>query len=78
MGIKVSTLRKLLDEVPDYAIVSAYEGEDIGINIDDVDEDLNWWIRASYHGGREEPLFTKGFERDKNIPAPKKFWPHER
>ena len=55
--ITVKTLKKLLSEVPDDAEVSAYEGEDIGINIDY--DDNNWWIRANY--GKPEETYTKGF-----------------
>jgi hypothetical protein len=55
--ITVKTLRKLLEEVPDYAEVSAYEGEDIGFNIDcDV---RDWWITANQ--SNVEETYTEGF-----------------
>jgi len=57
--IKVSMLKKLLAQLPDDALVSAYEGEDSGISIHH--EDKYWWIRARPTGIKEK-TFTAGFD----------------
>ena len=43
--ITVKELKKLLENIPDDAVVSAYEGEDIGFNIST--DKAYWWIRAN-------------------------------
>lgn len=59
--IKVSMLKKLLDQLPGDALVSAYEGEDTGINVHHGD--LNWWIRCRYdYPHKKEKTFTTGFD----------------
>jgi len=55
--ISVKKLKKLLAEIPDNAMVYAYEGEDVGIGIE-LDEN-RWWIRANEDG---KDNYTEGFK----------------
>ena len=55
--ITAKTLKNLLKEIPDDALVHVYEGESIGISI--YNEDKNWWIEA---GNNEIDTYTEGFK----------------
>ena len=61
--ITVKTLKTLLKQIPDTALVWGYEGEDIGIGViegDDNRDSKTWWIRAT---GSGEDNYTEGFDR---------------
>jgi len=56
--IKVKTLKKLLDELPDDAEINAYEGEDTGLSIEYKGNYA--WIRAT--SSQAEELYISGFK----------------
>ena len=54
--ITVGKLKDLLKNLPDNAILHAYEGEDVGIAISLNDKE--WWIRCS---AKAQDVYTEGF-----------------
>lgn len=62
--ITVRMLKKLISQLPEDALVSAYEGEDSGLNI--YHEEKHWWIRASYeYPHKKSKTHTEGFDYNK-------------
>ena len=64
--ITVKRLKKLIKHLPDKAEVSVYEGERIGIEIEDIGKKGSgkyWWIDATEK--EEEDTYTEGFNKEK-------------
>jgi hypothetical protein len=58
--ITVQRLRELIADLPDDAMVSAYEGEGIGIGIEHETSGKHWWIDAAPF---DEDTHIEGFDQ---------------
>ena len=59
--ITVKRLKYLLKQVPDDATIYAYEGECVGIQLQDKNDKL-WWVRMSAQS--IEDTYTEGFKEE--------------
>lgn len=62
--IKVGTLKRLLEKLPDDAEITAYEGEGIGLNIKAVDGRTGWIETNPWNSGDGEEAEVREDEHD--------------